>query len=108
MGHSNHVLDGGLDPPGERAILGWGRGRPIVVFFAMRPFIELLRSLFYVYLTLLLLVSFLYDHRIVCMYVFVILMIYCAVRVIVAFTILLGIHLFSYKAASVLRPKKYQ
>jgi len=41
-------------------------------------------------------------------YVFIILMIYCAVRVIVAFTILLGIHLFSYKAASVLRPKKYQ
>ena len=32
MGPSNHVLDGGLDPPGEMAILGWGRGRPIVKY----------------------------------------------------------------------------
>jgi len=27
---SNHVLDGGLDPPGEGAFLGWRRDRPTV------------------------------------------------------------------------------
>ena len=28
VGPSNHVLDGGSDPPGEGAILGWGRDVP--------------------------------------------------------------------------------
>ena len=32
VGPSNHVLDGGLDPPGEGAILGWGRGRARVKY----------------------------------------------------------------------------
>ena len=32
VGHSNHVLDGGLGPTGERAIVGWGRGHPIVKY----------------------------------------------------------------------------
>ena len=26
VGHSNHVLDEGLNPPGERAIFGVGKG----------------------------------------------------------------------------------
>jgi len=32
VGHSHHVLDGGPDMPRELAILGWGRGRPIVKY----------------------------------------------------------------------------
>ena len=32
VGHSNHVLDEGLDRPEERAILRRGRGRPIVKY----------------------------------------------------------------------------
>ena len=32
MGDSHHVLDGDPDPPREWAILGWGRGRPIVKY----------------------------------------------------------------------------
>ena len=28
VGHSNHVLDVGLDPPGEEPIFRWGSGRP--------------------------------------------------------------------------------
>ena len=32
VGDSQHVLDGGPDPPWEEAILGWGRGRPIAKY----------------------------------------------------------------------------
>jgi len=28
VGHSNHVLDGGPDPPGKWAILGWEWATP--------------------------------------------------------------------------------
>jgi len=31
VGQHSHVLDVGPDPLGEWAILGWGRGRPIVI-----------------------------------------------------------------------------
>ena len=31
-GPSNHVLDGGPDPPWEGAILGWRMGHPIVKY----------------------------------------------------------------------------
>ena len=32
VGPNNHVLDGGVDFPGEGIILGWGRGRPLVKY----------------------------------------------------------------------------
>ena len=32
VGPQNCVLDGGPDTPGERAVLVWGRGRPIVKY----------------------------------------------------------------------------
>jgi len=32
VGPSNHILDGGLDPSDEGAILGWGRGCPIAKY----------------------------------------------------------------------------
>ena len=49
MGPHNHVLDGGLDPPGEGTILGVGihvhaSGR-YIFNKTMLPFIEYLRSL---------------------------------------------------------------
>jgi len=36
VGPSNHVLDGGPDPSGEEAILGWGKERSIVKYRAMK------------------------------------------------------------------------
>ena len=32
VGARNHVLDGGADPPWEEAVLGWGKGQPIVKY----------------------------------------------------------------------------
>ena len=52
MDPSNHVLDGGPDPPrGRGNFWGWAyMGMPAVIIFnkMMQPFIELLRSLVYI------------------------------------------------------------